>query len=78
LRRLLDGFRSGQRQPLRLFTPRIPVPSQIGDHAAQLRDQRVGRGVGCRGGFRLFSVARFRAETMTVGVEVSGQLGVVD
>ena len=77
-RRLLDGFRSGQRQPLRLFTPRIPVGPQIGDHAAQLSDQHVGCRVGCRGGFRLVSVARFRSETVTVGVEVSGQLGVVD
>jgi len=35
-----DGFRSGQRQPMRLFTPCIPVGAQIGDHAAQLGDQR--------------------------------------
>jgi hypothetical protein len=76
--RLLDRFRSGQRQPLRLFTPCISVGAQIGDHTAQLCDQGVGRGVGCRGGFRLVSVARFRAEAVTVGVEVSGQLGVVD
>ena len=43
-RRLLDGFRRGQHQPLRLFTPCIPIGTQVGDDRAQLGDQGVGRG----------------------------------
>jgi hypothetical protein len=63
---------------LRLFTPCIPVGPQIGDHAAQLSEQHVGCRVGCRGDFRLSASPVFRAEAVTVGVEVSGQLGAID
>jgi hypothetical protein len=45
---------------VRLFTPYIPIGAQVGDHAAQLRDQGVGRGVGCRGFFPGLSPNRWR------------------
>ena len=59
-RRVSAISQSGQRQPLRLFTPCNPVGAQVGDHAAQLRDQGVGRGVGCRGFLPGLSPNRWR------------------
>jgi hypothetical protein len=56
----------------------VTVGPQIGDHAPQLGNQGIGCRIGFRRGFRLFTGRRFRAETMAVGVEIAGKLGVVD
>jgi hypothetical protein len=51
----LGGFRSGQRQPLRLFTPLVAIAPQIGDDRAELGDQSIRCRVRFAPGFRLVS-----------------------
>jgi hypothetical protein len=64
----------GQGQPFGNGSPVVAVAPQIGDHGPELGDQGVGCRIGFRRGFRLFSGYRFRAEAMTVGVEIPGEL----